>query len=275
MSTELENQTGVVELDVCRVCNKPLPKISMSKVDDTICARCASKLISRAQLDDGSWLEDGLSIGVQYWEQFPTEPRSAFLAFRHYIDAYPKELSIKEICSSLGYGEATIRHWMKRWKWKERFFEWSRKCDKEAMVQQREIRKDMNDRQIKLSNKLHQMAMARIERIDMDELSPKEVLAWAELAAKLERTAVTDNREVMEAEIESRSYVSAVEKKATAGTDDSGMQEILDILASSGAIQIETSTKITTPKTVDAESEVIDEDNVVDTNYEESDDDAE
>jgi hypothetical protein len=222
-------------------------------------------MLVRAQAEDGTWYDLGISMGVAPWEQFPTEPRSAFNVFCVYRDAYPEQMTTKELSVATGYGTSAIRHWIDRWKWKERYFEYGRMLDKKAMVEQMDIRKDMNDRQIGVAKDLLTKAMERIEHIDVDELSPGETLKFAELAAKLERQATTDNREMVEEQIKNRSFDLGTAAKADAATQDDSLKEILAILQSAGAINIQTETTISTPKVVQEE-----QDNVVDTEYEET-----
>jgi hypothetical protein len=244
-----------VELSTCHMCGKILPKVSMSTIDDAICARCASKAIVRAEREDGSWLEEGLTLGILHWEQFINEPRQAFNLFVVYRDLYPKQMSPKELSALSGYGVAAIRHWMQRWKWKERFFEWSKYQDKLAMVEQAEIRTDMNDRQILAASDILKKAMDRLAEIDISELTPMEALKWIETAAKLERTAIDDNRAIVEAQIEANAYSVGNVQKAEAATADKGLEEILAILQASGAINI--STVISTPQVVEVDAEEV------------------
>jgi hypothetical protein len=234
----------------------------MSEVDITLCKRCASKLAIRAQKEDGTWYDLGLNMDIKPWEQFPTEPRSAYQVFNDFCRAYPKELSLKELTDMTGYGVSALRHWSKRWRWKERFYEWARKCDKEALIEQADIRKEMNDRQAKIASDILGKALTRIERIDVDELSPREVVQWADVASKLERTAIEDNRKLVEVQVESKTHTLAVATKDAKATDDAKMQEVLSIMMAAGGLTIEQSTQ-TTLKTdkqvVEADFSVVEE----------------
>lgn len=222
----------------CRVCGALLLPESMSQYDTTICKRCAAKLARRANSDAKEWYEIGLANGIRPWEHFPQEPRSAYMALTKQLESYPNQLSFKQLAEEVHYSEGVLKHWAQRWNWAERISEYYRQQDREKLSVQAETRKQMNLAQINIAQEFLDKALNRMHELDVSELTPKEVVALADLGSKLKRQAMDDLDRIAEAEIEERNNASQLQLKASeASATDKGLEEILNILHSSGALE--------------------------------------
>lgn len=255
----------------CSMCHQTKAAVSFSRIDANVCTSCASKAIRQAKIDDESWLEQNKQAGIALWEHQPQEPADAFNAWVLYRDAYPKQLSTAVLAEAMDRSTVGINYWRKRWKWEVRWDGWAAEQDRVKIMAHAAELKDMNERQINVAKLLHDKAMNRVIDIDMEEMTPKEVIQWLEVAAKLERTAVVSNGEVLKTELSSR---VTHKHEDEAKVKDGNVAEILAVLQSSGALDTgglqitQTTTTVRSDRRTDATDDVSNENtNIVDIDF--------
>lgn len=75
-------------------------------------------------------------------------------------------------------------------RWVERAALWDTEQDRLAAIRLQDAREDMAKRHAKIAGKLLDKAMARLERLDVDAISPHALILMIDTAAKIERAAL-------------------------------------------------------------------------------------
>lgn len=134
--------------------------------------------------------------GPAPWERQPGEPAKAYAAFCLYRDMPAHARSLRAVADRLyGSGTASKRRrtpgqlfkWSTRWRWVERAAAWDDEQDRQARQAQLRAVQEMRERHVREAMALQRKALERLQRMDPEELSPKDVLWYFVEAAKLER----------------------------------------------------------------------------------------
>lgn len=128
---------------------------------------------------------------INAWERQQGESSQAYEAFAAYRDM-GAERSITRVVQELNKSRALIGRWSKAWNWVERAREWDNELDRRAKAEAVKKYKDMTNRHVNLAMQLQKKAVEALEVLDLGELSPKEILAFIEKAAALERLNRTE-----------------------------------------------------------------------------------
>ena len=129
------------------------------------------------------------------WERQPGESVQAFEAFKLYRDMGLKR-SNHAVCEQLSKSRQLISRWKKQWDWDSRVRDYDNELEKEAHKEAVKNLKDMTSRHIKISMQLQRKALEALDKMNVDDMSPKDVKEFIKMATDLERlnrlTAATD-----------------------------------------------------------------------------------
>ena len=129
------------------------------------------------------------------WERQPGESVQAFEAFKLYRDMGLKR-SNHAVCEQLSKSRQLISRWKKQWDWDSRVRDYDNELEKEAHKEAVKNLKDMTSRHIKISMQLQRKALEALDKMKVEDMSPKDVKEFIKMATDLERlnrlTTATD-----------------------------------------------------------------------------------
>ena len=120
------------------------------------------------------------------WERQKGESEKAYEAFCAYRDMGEKR-TIVAVAESLHKSGSLLRRWKDRWDWKERVRAYDNDLEKEARAKAVKERKDMTDRHIQIAMNLQKKALAALNELPVEEMTPKDIREYIKLATDLER----------------------------------------------------------------------------------------
>jgi hypothetical protein len=135
---------------------------------------------------------------AELWEKQRGESRQAFQAFAIYRDMGP-ERSYAKTAQRLGKSKKLMDDWGRKWSWQVRVEAWDQELDQKARDEQIRALADMNDRHAKQARLFQSKALQRLNMLQIDELSPSDLIKFFEVAAKVERLAMgepTENQNI-------------------------------------------------------------------------------
>ncbi len=122
----------------------------------------------------------------EIWERQPGESVQAFEAFKIYRDLGLKR-SNQEVCKQLSKSRQLISRWKAAWNWDERVRAYDNALEKEAHKEAVKNLKDMTSRHIRISVQLQKKALEALERMNVEDMSPRDIREYIKLATELER----------------------------------------------------------------------------------------
>lgn len=120
------------------------------------------------------------------WERQPGESGPAFEAFTVYRDMGEKR-TISAVAKQLNKSGTLCHRWKLRYDWRARADAYDASIAEEARKQAIVDRKKMQERHIKISMQLQAKALAALESMQPEEMTPKDVKEFIRLATELER----------------------------------------------------------------------------------------
>lgn len=135
----------------------------------------------------------------EIWERQPGESVQAFEAFKVYRDLGLKR-SNQEVCKQLSKSRQLISRWKAAWNWDERVRAYDNALEREAHKEAIKNLKDMTSRHIRISVQLQNKALEALQKMKVEDMSPRDIREYIKLATELERLNRTSA--VMEDELE-------------------------------------------------------------------------
>lgn len=120
------------------------------------------------------------------WEQQPGESAKAFEAFETYRDMGAARSNAK-VGQKLGKSKTLIDRWSSAYNWPDRARAYDRDLDRQAHEQAVRNVQQMTNRHIRIAMQLQAKALAALENLDAEQLTPKMMLAFLTKATELER----------------------------------------------------------------------------------------
>lgn len=120
------------------------------------------------------------------WERQPKESAQAFEAF----DLYCKmgaDRSLRKVERQLNKSHALIGRWSSIWNWQERSRDYDNELKRQEIEEQRRSVKKMQERQIQTAMLMQKKAVQALDKLQIDDLTPKDILRFISEGAKLER----------------------------------------------------------------------------------------
>lgn len=122
----------------------------------------------------------------EIWERQPGESAQAFEAFKIYRDLGLKR-SNQEVCKELSKSRQLISRWKATWNWDERVRAYDNALEREAHKEAVKNLKDMTSRHIRISVQLQNKALEALQKMKVEDMSPRDIREYIKLATDLER----------------------------------------------------------------------------------------
>lgn len=140
------------------------------------------------------------------WERQSGESEKAFEAFVIFRDLGEKR-TFTAVAEELQKSYTLIRRWKERWGWEERARAYDNDLEREARAKAVKERKDMTTRHIGIAIQLQRKALDALKRLNVNDMSPKDIKEYIKMATDLERL----NRELTDDERDSVVYKMEIE----------------------------------------------------------------
>lgn len=134
---------------------------------------------------------------AELWERQPGEGAKPWEAFVIYRDL-GTERTLQKVSKQLKKSMAMIGRWSSDWNWRERAAAWDGEQDKLARADQVKEIAEMRRLQAARGAKMQEKAMEALEQMEIEKLSPADVVRLMAEGAKLERLGRGDVGEVIE-----------------------------------------------------------------------------
>ncbi len=136
------------------------------------------------------------------WEQRPGESGPAFEAFSTYRDLGPGR-TISAVVEKLQKSDSLLRRWKNKWDWWQRAAAYDASIAEEARRKAVKDRRDMESRHIGIAMQLQKKALEALNRMEPEEMSPRDIKEFVKLATELERfNRSVEEQRTMEAQDE-------------------------------------------------------------------------
>jgi len=95
------------------------------------------------------------------WQRLRHESAVAYAAFLQFRDLGPSR-NIAQVAQAMSKSTSLLYRWSSRYRWFDRGWEWDRVCSREEEAALREQRQEMLRRQLRDSDRLQRLAMAKL-----------------------------------------------------------------------------------------------------------------
>ena len=122
----------------------------------------------------------------ELWERQDGESAQAFQAFAAYRDM-GAERSLHKVAEKLSKSDALMKRWSSQWHWGIRADAWDDELDRRSC---RELQKgiaEMRKNHVGIAKAMLVKSLQALQRIPVDEMTPRDVATMVDVAAKLER----------------------------------------------------------------------------------------
>jgi hypothetical protein len=143
---------------------------------------------------------------LESWEQQPGERNRWYARFERFRLAGPGRSLLGAVNAERHEGgkrssRSVPQAWAKaarQWRWRERAEAWDAHERSQARAAHAQQIDEMNRRHVQEARGLQSAAIARLKSLNLEQLSPAEVLRFLVAAAKLERTALGEPQTIEE-----------------------------------------------------------------------------
>lgn len=125
---------------------------------------------------------------VHPWERQAGETVPAFEAFAKYRDLGVKR-STEKVARELGKSTTLMHRWSAQHSWVERCRAWDMEQDRLWREEQAEARRTSAKARGRIAAAMLQKVVARLQTLDADKLSPRDLEAWVRTASMVEQQA--------------------------------------------------------------------------------------
>ncbi len=216
-------------------CEKCGSYINRSPSDGRFCILCVDKESQNTALAkkvNSNWMEQSGELGLALFERQPEETDAEWRVWNTYRDYYPRKLPTwTELARECNMSVATVIKAATKWSYKVRLVAWSRFTD--AGIQENRISavKEMNQKQLSMSQRILDKLGVAIDAIDPLTLRPGEIVNLFKTATELERRITT----YVDETVENESTGSKAKQVSLTKPEDMG--EILQILQKTGVLE--------------------------------------
>lgn len=164
---------------------------------------------------------------INPWERQEGESSKAFESFVIYRDMGAKR-TFTAVADTLHKSCTLIRRWKEQWDWEKRAMAYDNSLEKEARAEAAKGIRKMIERHIKIAVDMQDKAVASLEKMGAEELTPKEIREFIKMATELERQSrVLENERTAENVDNEQSLASVIinayrEREEKNNADDSG-----------------------------------------------------
>lgn len=136
-------------------------------------------------------------VAVQPWERQEGESAPAFAAFLAYRDQGP-ERSLRGVAQQLDKSDTIVGQWSSRWHWVYRCRQWENFLVREGQRAQVEAIRAMHVRHAEAFTTTIENGLRKIKKLNADNLTPTQALAYLVEGVKGERQARGEPGEIVE-----------------------------------------------------------------------------
>ena len=129
------------------------------------------------------------------WTRQPKETNPSWEAFVAYRDLGPKR-SLREAASIVGKSLTLLENWSARHEWVRRAGLWDAEEDRAKQEGKLEAIQDMERRHGQMARLFQQKVLDRLRTIDVEDLTPAQLIQWFEVAVRVERQAAGKPTEI-------------------------------------------------------------------------------
>ena len=122
----------------------------------------------------------------QPWERQPGESEQAFEAFKIYRDLGVRR-SNAEACKQLSKSRQLISRWKSKYEWDDRVRAYDNDLEKQQHAEAVKNLKDMTGRHIKIAMSLQRKALEALDKLKVEDMTPKDIKEYIKMATELER----------------------------------------------------------------------------------------
>lgn len=126
------------------------------------------------------------------WERQPKESSQAFEAFNLYL-RMGEHRSLRRVAQELGKSSTLISRWSSAWSWQARVRDYENELKRVEFEEELKQAKNMRKRQIQTAILLQKKAVEALDKLDISELAPKDILSFISKGAQLEREMRTES----------------------------------------------------------------------------------
>lgn len=142
--------------------------------------------------------------GVKAWERQQGESEKAYEAFALYRDM-GSERSLRAVTEQLNKSLTLIARWSSKWNWPERVRQYDNSLEQEAYKKAVKGVAEMQTRHIKTAVLMQKKAVEALDKLNIAELSPKDIISLIKGGSTLERETrgsdpIIESRRKQEAE---------------------------------------------------------------------------
>lgn len=226
-----KEQAGV---DLSWRCEECGTMVDRSAKDPRLCNKCyikAKEARALATRTNEGWQELAQSLGLAIYERQPEETDLEWRIWEKYRSYYPLALPTwSKLAEEVGCAVGTVTRAANRWNYRARMVAWAQFADSECQEKRIAAIKEMNKKQLDMSQRLLEKVSEGIDQIDPALLRPNELVNLMKLSVELERkiTSYVDEK------VESTAVQTQTKERPKTKAEDLG--EVLGILAQTGII---------------------------------------
>lgn len=226
-----KEQAGV---DLSWRCEECGTMVDRSAKDPRLCNKCyikAKEARALATRTNEGWQELAQSLGLAIYERQPEETDLEWRIWEKYRSYYPLALPTwSKLAEEVGCAVGTVTKAANRWNYRARMVAWAQFADSEGQEKRIAAIKEMNKKQLDMSQRLLEKVSEGIDQIDPALLRPNELVNLMKLSVELERkiTSYVDEK------VESTAVQTQTKERPKTKAEDLG--EVLGILAQTGII---------------------------------------
>jgi len=153
------------------------------------------------------------------WEQQPKESPRDYGLFQMYRD-HGRIRTVAQVAGMAPLTFATVARIARMKRWVERAQRWDAEQDRLSAIRLADAREEMAKRHAKAAGLLMKKALARLETLDINKISPHALILMLTAAAQIERAALGLDRNALAPQ------QTSVTVAATAQTDDAGKPQV-------------------------------------------------
>lgn len=155
------------------------------------------------------------------WERQKGESEQAYAAFSLYRDK-GLDRTLISVAEELQKSYTLIRRWKDRWEWEDRAREYDNDQERKAKKEAEKGLRQMYNRQVKVAMTMQAKALAALEQLEIEAMSPKDIKEYIKIATDLERlnrqmSAGTAEEAAQNSESIADMITSAYEKRKGSG----------------------------------------------------------
>lgn len=119
------------------------------------------------------------------WDRQQGESLQAYEAFDLYCKMGAGR-SIRKVAQELGKSQPLMSRWSSKWKWQQRSREYDKELKRQEFEEARKAAKKMQERQIQTAMLLQKKAVQALDKLNIEDLKPQDILRFISEGTKLE-----------------------------------------------------------------------------------------